>query len=90
MTAMDMSGGHAVARLTVAQAEALTDAVLGELADDWPDDWPDHGQAFSVALQAVDDALNGETGLPDCCVHCIEHRSTLGPPPRSQPSRRPC
>ena len=38
-------------RLTAAQAEALTDAVLGELADDWPEDWPDHAEAFAVALK---------------------------------------
>jgi len=70
MTPVDASGGPVLVRLTVARAEALTDAVPGDLADDWPEDWPDHAQAFTAALQAVDDALNGEAEDVDC-LRCL-------------------
>jgi hypothetical protein len=70
------SGWHVVVRLPVAAAEALSDAVAGD-PDGWPDDWPDHAEAFAVALRAVDDALNGDAGPPDCCIHCIGHRYGL-------------
>ena len=61
------TSGSVMVRLTAAQAEALTDAVPGELADDWPEDWPARGDA----LEAITAALNGETGPPDGCLHCL-------------------
>lgn len=62
---MDTSG-PVIVRLTTAQAEALTDAVPGELADYWPDEWPGHGEACKAALAAVKDVLNGEAEEVDC------------------------
>ena len=38
---------------SLAQAEALTDAVAGELAEGWPDP----AEAFAVALKAVNNVL---------------------------------
>jgi hypothetical protein len=54
-------------RLPLAAAEALSDAQEGE-AGDWPDDWPDHGEAHTMALAAVDEALNHEAVEPACPV----------------------
>lgn len=36
----------------------------------------DHAEAFTVALSAVDDALNG-AGQPGDCLHCLGHAVTV-------------
>lgn len=70
-THTDTSGAMAV-RFTVAQAEALTDAVPGTLNDYWPDEWPAHGEACKAALAAVKDVLNGEAEEVDCLA-CLRY-----------------
>ena len=48
---------------TVAQAEALTDAVRGYTDytdDDWPGDWPPRGDAFKAAQHVITVALDGD------------------------------
>jgi hypothetical protein len=59
------------------EAEAVLDATIS--ADDA--EYPEYVEAFASVQHKAEDALNGEAGPPDCRVHCIEHRSTLGPPP---------
>jgi hypothetical protein len=56
-------------RLTTAQAEALTDAVLpGELADGWPPS----GDALEAAQEVITAALNGKVGHDDC-LRCVRY-----------------
>ncbi len=69
--ARDTSGVMAV-NFTVAQAEALSDAVPGELADDWPGTWPGHAEACTEALRAIEDTLNGEPEPVDCLA-CLRY-----------------
>lgn len=64
------TSGPVVVRLTQAQAEALTDAQPGDLADDWPSGWPGHAEACRAALAAVEDTLNGEAEEVDC-IACL-------------------
>jgi hypothetical protein len=64
--------GYVVVRLPVAAAEALADDEEG-VAEGWPDDWPDHAQAFSVALAAVECALNDPEPEQHCGC-CLGHR----------------
>ena len=57
---MDTSGPVVVRGFTVAQAEALTDAVAGDTDDDWPGDWPPRGDAFKAAQHVITVALDGD------------------------------
>jgi hypothetical protein len=67
-----MTGNMVVIRLPMAAAEALSDAQRGD-AEGWPDDWPGHAEAFAVALQALDDALN-QPEPEQHCGCCLGHR----------------
>lgn len=55
-----------VVRLTYDQAEALSDARPGEMADDWPPGWPEHAKAHAAAIRVIEDVLNGEAEPVDC------------------------
>jgi hypothetical protein len=73
--AADASGGPVVVRLTVAAAEALTDAMLAPAADDWPEDWPTRTVALEAAQDALTAALEAPPGHVDHCpACCLGHR----------------
>jgi hypothetical protein len=67
-----MTVDMAVVRLTVAQAEALTDAVAGHPGDDWPDDWPPRGDALEAAQEVTTAALDGRADH-DECLRCLRY-----------------
>jgi hypothetical protein len=64
---------HITLHLDGHEAEAVLDATIS--ADDA--EYPEYVEAFASVQHKAEDALNGEAGPPDCCVHCIEHRYRL-------------
>lgn len=66
-----MTADIIVIRMDRAAAEALSDALPGQLADDWPPDWPGHFEAFAAGLRAVNDVLDGQAEEADC-LKCLQ------------------
>lgn len=62
-----------IVRLDGDEAESMLDASLA------PEDaeYPVYVEAFASVQHKAEQALNGEAGPPDWCVHCIEHRYGL-------------